>query len=62
MTKQEILNMNTSRDIMKALSEHRGLWDQELNEHLRCVKRLENERRFGDADAIFTPARRNNTD
>ena len=55
MTKQEILNMNNSRNIMRALAENRDIWDEELSNHLRDVKRLENRQRFGDADVLYTP-------
>lgn len=58
MTKQDILNMTTSRDIMKAMAANRSIWDEDLSNHLRDVKRQENAARFGDADAIYTPNKR----
>lgn len=60
MTKQEILNMNNSRNIMRALAENRDIWDEELSNHLRDVKRLENRQRFGDADVLYTPQKQSN--
>ena len=59
MTKQEIMNMKDSKEIMRALAANREIWDEELSNHLRDVKRCENERRFGDADIIYTPPKRN---
>ena len=57
-TKQQILNMSTSKDIMKALAEHRQLWNEDTSNHLKRIKRIENEARFGDADVLYTPPKR----
>lgn len=58
MTKQDILQLTTSQEIMRALTDHRELWDEDLSDHLRDIKRRENHERFGDADVIYTPPRR----
>lgn len=60
MTKQEIMSMESSQEIMRALADNRDIWDEDLSNHLRDIKRRENNRRFGDADAIYTPPKRNN--
>ena len=59
MTKQEIMNMEDSQEIMGALAANRDIWDEELSNHLRTIKRRENLERFGDADIIYTPPKRN---
>ena len=61
MTRQDILNMNTSQDIRKALAKHPQLWDEEVSNHLRDTKRKENKRRFGEADVIYTPPKQKST-
>ncbi len=58
MTKEDILNMENSREIMRALAENREIWDEELSNHLCDVKRKENAEKFGDADIIYTPSKR----
>ena len=58
MTKQDILHMHDSKEIMIALAHNRNLWDEELSNHLREVKRKENLVRFGDADVIYRPPMR----
>ena len=58
MTKQDVLKLSTSKEIMKALAEHRELWDEDLSNHLRNIKRKENEDKFGEADVIYTPPRK----
>lgn len=45
---------------MRALAENRDIWDEELSNHLRDVKRLENRQRFGDADVLYTPQKQSN--
>lgn len=60
MTKQEIMKMTDSANIMRALAQNRDIWDEELSNHLREVKRQENLERFGEADPIYTPAKQNN--
>jgi hypothetical protein len=59
MTKQDILNMHDSKQIMRALANNPDIWDKELSDHLRTTKRKENVERFGDADVLYTPPRRN---
>lgn len=61
MTKQDVLELSTSKEIMKALAEHRELWDEDLSNYLRNTKRKENENRFGEADVIYTPPKQKNT-
>ena len=62
MTKQDILALSTSREIMKALAANRDLWDEDLDKHLRNVKRKENAEMFGrgEEDTIYRPAKREN--
>ena len=55
MTKQEIMNMKGSQEIMRALAHNRGIWDEDLSNHLRDIKRRENIERFGEPDVIYTP-------
>lgn len=55
MTKQDILALTTTREIMKAMADYRALWDEELSNHLRDIKRKENLERFGEADVIYRP-------
>ena len=38
MTKQAILKMSKSKDITKALAEHRELWDEDTSNHLKYIK------------------------
>ncbi len=49
------MNISTSKDIMKAFAEHRELWDEDTSNHLKQIKRKENEARFSDADVLYTP-------
>lgn len=58
LTKQEILNMSSSKNIGKALAEHPQLWDEDTSNHLKRVKRKENEAKFGDAEVLFDPLKR----
>ena len=58
MTKQDILKMTNSQDIMQAMATHRELWDEDLSNHLKNAKRKENEIKFGDADVIYTPPKK----
>lgn len=58
MTKQDILEMNKSRNIMDALAKHPELWDKEISDHLRNSKRKENLERFGDADFLYRPLKK----
>lgn len=39
MTKQDILDMKTSKEIMDTLFTNAELWDDEVNEHLKSVKK-----------------------
>ena len=55
MTKQDILNMKTTAEIMKALATHRELWDEEVNEHLKSVAKKKLVDTFGDSDVVYTP-------
>ena len=59
MTKQEIMNMKDSQEIMRALASNRDIWDEELSNHLRDTKRRENLERFGEKDIVYTPPKRN---
>lgn len=58
MTKQDILKMDMSQDIMRALANNPELWDSELSAHLRNIKRKENTERFGSPDVLHTPAKK----
>ena len=58
MTKQDILNMNTTKEIMETFMTHRELWDEEVNEHLKAVARKKLIERFGSADVTYTPPRK----
>lgn len=58
MTKEDILKMNNSKDIMVALSHSPELWSEETSNHLRDTKRNENIKRFGDADVLYTPPKK----
>lgn len=58
MTEQDILKMNKSRDIMRALANAPELWSQETSDHLKNVKRQEDFERFGDPDILYTPPKR----
>jgi len=59
MTKQEILKMNNSGDIMRALAQNRDIWDEDTSNHLKKIKRQENLEHFGEADIIYTPPKLN---
>ena len=48
MTKQDILKMTKREEIMKALSENRDIWDEELSNHLAKIARQENKEKYGD--------------
>ena len=61
MTKQDVLKMDKSQDIMKALANQPELWDADVSNHLRDTKRNENLERFGDADILHTPPKRKST-
>lgn len=58
MTIQDILKMDNSRDIMRALAGAPELWSQETSDHLKNIKRKENFERFGDPDILYTPPKR----
>lgn len=55
MTEQDVLNMDNSRDIMRALANTPELWSQTTSDHLKSIKRKENVERFGDPDILYTP-------
>lgn len=55
MTEQDVLNMDKSRDIMRALANTPELWSQKTSDHLKNIKRKENVERFGDPDILYTP-------
>ena len=59
MTKKDVLKKTTTREIMKALAKEPGLWDEEVSNHLKSIKKRENERRFGEADIIYRPEKTN---
>ena len=59
MTKQEIIKMKNSSGIMRALAQNRDIWDEELSNHLKNVKRKENFENFGESDVIYTPPKQN---
>lgn len=59
MTKQEIMKMKNTGEIMSALARNRDIWDEELSNHLKNMKRKENLENFGEPDIIHTPPRRN---
>ena len=48
MTKEDILRMNNLQDIMKALSEHRGLWDEETDRHMQKIAKAKKKEKYGD--------------
>lgn len=58
MTVQDVLKMDNSRDIMRALAGNPELWSQETSDHLKNIKRKENFERFGDPDILYTPPKR----
>ena len=58
MTKQDILQMNNSLDISKALAENRDLWCQETSDHLRDVKRKEDIAQYGTEFIFIDPFRK----
>lgn len=55
MTKQDILNMKTTAEVMKTLATHRDLWDEEVNEHLKRLAKKKLVDKFGDSDVAYTP-------
>ena len=55
MKKEDILELQSSYEIMKTLVDHHDLWDDEINEHLKAVKGKENLERFGSEDVLYTP-------
>lgn len=59
MTKQDILNMKTTAEIMRTLKTHQELWDEEVNEHLKAVAKKKLLDQFGSDDVIYTPPRKN---
>ena len=59
MNKQDILNMNNSKDIMKTLTTHPDIWDNDINEHLKAIAKKENLEKFGSEDVLYTPPLRN---
>ena len=59
MTKQDILKMKNSVEIMSALARNRDIWDEELSTHLKNMKRQENIGKFGESDIIYTPPKLN---
>lgn len=58
MTKQDIMKMKNSGEIMSALARNREIWDEELSTHLKNVKRQENLEKFGEPDIIYTPPKK----
>lgn len=58
MTVQDILKMDNSREIGKALAKFPELWSQETSDHLKNIKRKEDAERFGDPDILYTPPKR----
>lgn len=61
MTKEHILRLTKSQDIMKALAEDFSLLDQEISDHLRDIKKKELIARFGSDDILYTPAKKINS-
>lgn len=59
MTKQEIMKMKNPGEIMRALAQNRSIWDEDLSDHLKNMKRRENLVNFGDAGIVHTPPRQN---
>lgn len=59
MTKQDILKMENSKEIMKTLMTHRELWDSDVNEHLKKMAKQRLKDMFSADDVIYTPAKRN---
>lgn len=62
MTKQDILNMKTSKEIMATLFTHSELWDEEVNEHLKKVAKKEKLEQYGSEDFLPTPRKRKASD
>lgn len=61
MNKEDVLKMNNSQEIMKAIAQDfTNLLDEETSNHLKEVKRAENKKDFGVADTIYTPPKRSN--
>ena len=61
MTKQDILNLDSSQDIMLALHENRELWDPETTAHLAMIARKENFEQYGNPYVLVTPLKRKTT-
>ncbi len=54
MTKQDILNLKTAKEIMSAILAAPELADKEINEHLKKIATEEKIKIYGSAD--FMPA------
>ena len=59
MTKQDILNMKTSREINHTIMTNPELWDEEVRDYLLKVKRKELFEEYGSEDVLVTPPRKN---
>lgn len=62
MTKQDILNMKSSKEIMNTMFSNSDLWDEEVNEHLKKTKKAENKKEYGSEDFLPTPNKRKASD
>ena len=58
MTKQDILNMDKTQDIMKALANAPELWSEDVSNHMLNIKRKKNIAEHGEADILYTPAKK----
>ena len=58
MTKQDILKLDSRREIVLALYENMNLLDQEVSDHLASVARKEDLEKYGSPDVLVTPLKR----
>ena len=61
MTKQDILKLKTCKEVMKALAEHRELWDKETDDYRVKLAKKELRERFGSEDVLYTPPKKKST-
>lgn len=58
MTKQDIMNLTSSYEIMKTLFSNPELWDEEVNDRLKKLAKEENKAKYGVEEIYVTLPRR----
>ena len=55
MEKQDVLKLQTAKEIRAAMAKNPTLWCEEISDHLAELAKKESFELFGCEDAFFTP-------